>query len=408
MDKIILDNMSNLYNFSDDITEGLKKAKSYLLISIREEDEEFLLDVNEEDYISFKYKEGYIEPLYLDENSLECILDQRDVSIINISYKINILRFCIPYSGCIELLTYKMPALDLWKEDIAVIFSNGECSFEIENYDIKDLEQINSIRLDIIEKIKYRFEVINSEVKKYNESLKKEIKRDFKQRKDNILELRKKFFSLGISIRKKDNISSTFAIPNPELRKPINVEKPLVENNNFEPEPTLDTKTYKEILKLIHDVGKEFERLPSLYKDKEEEHLRDHFLMMLSPNFQGSTTGETFNKKGKTDILLRYENTNVFIAECKFWTGKKGFLNTITQLLGYLTWRDSKAAVIMFVSNKDFSSVLNTVENSINEHPKYLKFDNKQDETWLNYTFHINGDRNRQVKLAVMLYHLPN
>lgn len=44
--------------------------------------------------------------------------------------------------------------------------------------------------------------------------------------------------------------------------------------------------------------------------------------------------------------------------------------------------------------------------DSINE-SNYIKFDNKQDETWLNYTFHINDDRDRQVKLAVMLYHLP-
>lgn len=45
--------------------------------------------------------------------------------------------------------------------------------------------------------------------------------------------------------------------------------------------------------------------------------------------------------------------------------------------------------------------------NLINKHLQYITFDNKQDETWFNYTFHINGDRNRQVKLAVMLYHLP-
>lgn len=49
----------------------------------------------------------------------------------------------------------------------------------------------------------------------------------------------------------------------------------------------------------------------------------------------------------------------------------------------------------MFVSNKDFSSVLDIVENSINEHPNYITFDDKQDETGLNYMFHINGDRSR-------------
>lgn len=161
------------------------------------------------------------------------------------------------------------------------------------------------------------------------------------------------------------------------------------------------------MLKSIHDVGKQFERLPSLYANKQEEPLRDHFLMMLEPNFEGSATGETFNKEGDADILLRYEGKNVFIAECKFWNGKKVFLNAISQLLGYLTWRDSKAAVIMFVPNKDFTSVLKTAKSSIVEHPNYLDCVGENDETWFNYIFHLNDDRNRKVYLAVMFYHLP-
>ncbi|MFT7412575.1 MAG: hypothetical protein ACI9J4_000937 [Paraglaciecola sp.] len=129
--------------------------------------------------------------------------------------------------------------------------------------------------------------------------------------------------------------------------------------------------------------------------------------MMLEPNFNGSATGETFNKTGKTDILLRHENSNVFIGECKFWRGQKSFLATISQLLGYLTWRDSKAAVIMFVPNKDFSSAVDIAKSSVNEHSNFIKFVNEKDETWFNYEFHLNGDRNRSVKIAVMLYHTP-
>jgi hypothetical protein len=43
--------------------------------------------------------------------------------------------------------------------------------------------------------------------------------------------------------------------------------------------------------------------------------------------------GETFNFEGKTDILIRVEALNVFIAECKLWKGEKQFLATIDQLL---------------------------------------------------------------------------
>ena len=43
------------------------------------------------------------------------------------------------------------------------------------------------------------------------------------------------------------------------------------------------------------------------------------------------------------------------------WRGAKQFLGKIDQLLSYLTWRDSKTALICFVQNKEFGSVLETI-----------------------------------------------
>ncbi|HEU0144988.1 MAG TPA: hypothetical protein VFQ47_09405 [Nitrososphaera sp.] len=160
--------------------------------------------------------------------------------------------------------------------------------------------------------------------------------------------------------------------------------------------------------KLSNDYGKVFEQYPSTYKDKREEELRDHFLLNLQPRYKGAATGETFNKIGKTDILIRYENATVFIAECKFWRRRKGYIDTINQLLGYLIWRNSKAAVVLFVRNKDFSSVLQEVKAATPTHPNFIRFVNEQDETWLNYIFHINDNPNREVKLAVLLFHIPS
>jgi len=75
--------------------------------------------------------------------------------------------------------------------------------------------------------------------------------------------------------------------------------------------------------------------------------------------------------------------------------------------LGYLTWRDSKAAVVTFVRNKDISSALQSVEDTTPDHPNYLGFVGKEDESWFDYRFHIEGDPNREVKLAVLLIHIP-
>ncbi len=108
----------------------------------------------------------------------------------------------------------------------------------------------------------------------------------------------------------------------------------------------LDETIYQEILKTIHETGKVFERLPSTYAGKDEESLRDHLILQLEPRFEYSSTGETFNKSGKTDILIRHQKSNIFVAECKFWGGAKKHFETIDQILSYLTWRDSKTAWI--------------------------------------------------------------
>jgi len=72
-----------------------------------------------------------------------------------------------------------------------------------------------------------------------------------------------------------------------------------------------------------------------------------------------------------------------------------------------LTWRDSKAAVVLFVKNKELSPVLHTVKEATPEHANYLGFTTEQEEGWYQYRLHINEDKNREVKLSVMLFHLP-
>lgn len=84
--------------------------------------------------------------------------------------------------------------------------------------------------------------------------------------------------------------------------------------------------------------------------------------------FEGRATAETFRGSGSTDILFVENDRSVFIAECKFWKGPASLTGTLEQLLDYATWRDAKAALLIFSRNKDFSQVLaevpETLENS--------------------------------------------
>ncbi len=397
-----------------ELSSFLDASKHNILSSIDSLKDDYALNVNECDYIAHKLSESIVDLLEIHEDQIYASSSEKMIPAEHFpssfhvysgkSYKKDVIKFHVPISGNIQLLHCVPSTRLMWTMGIEV--HGGEFSFEIINFS-NDPESIVREKDSNIKSIMQQLAHVKSDVEQFNSSLESQIKSAFESKKSRIKEKSGVLASLGVPIKKSSATSPTFSVPAPQKRKKVILSKPQVNEVGYSPEPSLDQSVYNDILQMIHDVGKEFERLPSLYANKEEEHLRDHFLMMLEPNFNGSATGETFNKTGKTDILLRHENSNVFIGECKFWKGQKSFLATISQLLGYLTWRDSKAAVIMFVPNKDFSNAVDVAKSSVNEHPNFIKFVNEKDETWFNYEFHLNGDRNRTVKIAVMLYHTP-
>jgi hypothetical protein len=158
----------------------------------------------------------------------------------------------------------------------------------------------------------------------------------------------------------------TFVTPN--VRKKPKVARPVVTEKAYAPEYALDEGMYESILGIIRNMTHVMERSPSAFGAMSEEDIRQHFLVQLNGQYEGGATGETFNFEGKTDILVREHDRNVFIAECTFWTGPSGLTKTLDQILGYLSWRDTKTAILLFVNNKKFSAVVDQVVPTVEAH----------------------------------------
>jgi hypothetical protein len=75
--------------------------------------------------------------------------------------------------------------------------------------------------------------------------------------------------------------------------------------------------------------------------------------------------------------------------------------------LSYLAWRDTKAAVIMFVRRKDFTGVLDKVPATVEAHGCHRAALGRNGESEWRYRFAQPNDPAREVTLAVMAYHLP-
>lgn len=209
---------------------------------------------------------------------------------------------------------------------------------------------------------------------------------------------------LGIPIKRVD-AEPTFAIPAKRRMKPAAL--PSVSAGTYKPEPILEEKEYQHILEILRSMSLVIERNPASFASLDEEAIRDHFLLQLNGHYEGGATGETFNASGKTDILIREENKNVFIAECKFWRGQKAFGEAINQLLGYLTWRDSKCALLIFNKAKDSNAVRQKMHETIAALPEHRKTEKHQPNGESRYILVKASEPGKEIIVTTQLYDIP-
>jgi hypothetical protein len=172
-------------------------------------------------------------------------------------------------------------------------------------------------------------------------------------------------------------------------------------------EPHLEEAGYNDILDVLASMSLLIERNPTTFEHMQEPVLRDHFLLQLNGQFEGKATGETFNGAGKTDILLREQDKNLFIAECKFWDGQQSLIEAIDQLFTYLTWRDSKAAILVFSHRKDFSRTIEQARRTLEQHPQFRQMSAATRDTSFRAWMARPDDEQRRIELTVMLFNIP-
>ncbi|WP_116109412.1 hypothetical protein [Lewinella sp. IMCC34191] len=179
-----------------------------------------------------------------------------------------------------------------------------------------------------------------------------------------------------------------------------------------EAEIDLSEVGYNTILDHIYNYGMNLEKFQNLYRNFDEERFRDYFLPHLNLiSKTTNATGETFNKKGKTDILIQNnEGEIVFIAECKLWHGEKELLKAVDQLLErYVHWRVNRVALIVF--NKamlNFEQLLTTARLAMQKHPNYRGYLGSKRDGRYKYKFISADDQDRVVDIELIIFNCTN
>jgi len=252
--------------------------------------------------------------------------------------------------------------------------------------------------------IKQCAERANADVAAFNATLEGLARAAAERRRDKVIADHDLAASFGIPVRRKD-APTTYAAP--PVRRSVPHANPSVGATARPLEPVLPAEEYEHILSVARLMVAVIERSPRSFTRMHEEGLRDHFLVQLNSQYEGDATGETFNFEGKTDILIRREGRNTFIAECKFWGGAKVLTKTIDQLLGYASWRDTKTAIFVFNRTKDLSKVLAQISPTVAAHPNFVREASYGGETDFRFVIRHRDDPERELTLTVLVFEVP-
>ncbi len=207
---------------------------------------------------------------------------------------------------------------------------------------------------------------------------------------------------LGIPLERRDGV--------PNL-KPIVLEKKIVKPLLSVPKEVIEygikDADYEHILAVIRHEGATFESTPKTYRDMGETDLRNILLAHLNGHYKGSATGETFRGEGKTDIRIEFENRAAFVAECKIWRGPKELTEAVDQMLGYLTWRDCKCALVVFnKENAGFVEIQDKIPSLMKNHENFQKEMSNQSSGEWRFVLTSKDDKARYITVQVFIFNL--
>ena len=255
-----------------------------------------------------------------------------------------------------------------------------------------------------LDKIEQHLGWSRGDIDRHNTSLRALVSSSLVARKAQLLADRQLEAGLGFPVRQRPG-ATKYAVP--VTRRKIDTPPRPAASGPFQPEPLLPQAQYEQALAVLRNARNALERSPSMTASLDEEKIRDLLLMSLNAQFEGTAAGEVFNAAGKTDILIRAGDRNVFIAECKIWHGPKTIRDALSQLLTYLTWRDTKAALLVFIRSGQPTTIIDKAIKEIEQNPNYKRTVRaSEDGERYDFVLHANGDPNREIQLAFMPFAL--
>lgn len=268
------------------------------------------------------------------------------------------LRSYFPFEGseilfeCREVSIELFPSADVMVRNSFVVVER--------QYDIKTVkregwkEELEHTLLNDLGHIRSALSCVNQSVNEFNNALREEILEALREKREAIECFYQTAKLIDVSVNRNEYGTRNISV----VRRVIPIaHKYTPQEESY----SISDTNYEDILSVIKHTTATMERTPHSYCSLGEEDLRNILLASLNGIYQGAATGEAFRNNGKTDICIEAKNRAAFVAECKMWTGENKIESALQQLDNYLTWRDSKAALIYFVRRKNYFDIIEKV-----------------------------------------------
>jgi hypothetical protein len=248
----------------------------------------------------------------------------------------------------------------------------------------------------------------HADIGSFNGNLEQQARQAIERRRQRIRQRDAHLAQSTIPVRRPGESGKKTYIPDVLVRRPApSLPETRADDKPPQLEPVLDERVFEHILSVIRMQAQQMEQSPGTYVGMGEEDRRQTVVATLNTHYAGRAHAEAFNNEGKTDILVRHDGRNLFICECKFWSGIEGFRDTIDQLFRYTGWRDTKLAIVMFVREKALTSILKKAKTALAKHPTFVAWKDAATETELRATVSWPGDEERLADLNVFFVHTP-
>jgi hypothetical protein len=244
----------------------------------------------------------------------------------------------------------------------------AELTIEISARYSVTIEDINTELNRHIDAISSAIQLTNQKIIEFNDRIPLAVSKAITARRRRLLEHSRLINLINIPIRFNDDAPPLTPINIEVVRLPI-----CRATSQILPEPGILPETYDKILDVIRHLSATYESTPKTFLRLDEEDIRNLILASLNMYFKGGASGEVFRRGGKTDILIMDENRAAFVGECKIWNGSADAIKAVDQLFNYLTWRDSKAALIVFNKSVKFSTVLGSLPSAVRSHATFVR-----------------------------------